>query len=44
MACDNTAAHAEHYRGDFRFLEERRDRFRTMTLPFEGGFELTVRV
>lgn len=44
VACDNTAAHAEHYRGYFRFLEERRDRFRTMTLPFEGGLELTVRV
>lgn len=44
VACDNTAAHAEQYRGYFRFLEERRDRFRTMTLPFEGGFELTVRV
>ena len=41
---DNTAAHAEAYRDYFEFVNDPKNRFRTMTLPFEGGLELTVRV
>jgi predicted O-methyltransferase YrrM len=43
VVCDNTTAFADHYRGYFEFIEERKDEFRTMTVPFEGGFELTIR-
>jgi predicted O-methyltransferase YrrM len=41
---DNTAAHAEAYRDYFAFVNDARNQLRTMTLPFEGGLELTVRV
>ena len=41
---DNTASHADAYRDYFAFLRDPANRFRTMTLPFEGGLELTVRV
>jgi predicted O-methyltransferase YrrM len=44
VVCDNTAAHADHYRDYFRFVNDPSNRFRTMTVPFEGGFELTVRI
>ncbi len=44
VACDNTTASADEYRGYFEFVNDPRNRFRTMTVPFEGGFELTVRV
>ena len=44
VACDNTAVKAEKYRDYFEFVNDPRNRFRTMTVPFEGGFELTVRV
>jgi predicted O-methyltransferase YrrM len=44
VACDNTAVDADEYRDYFKFVNEPRNRFRTMTVPFEGGFELTVRV
>jgi predicted O-methyltransferase YrrM len=44
VACDNTAAFANAYRDYFEFVHDPRNRFRTMTVPFEGGFELTVRV
>jgi predicted O-methyltransferase YrrM len=44
VVCDNTAAHADAYREYFEFVHAPANRFRTMTLPFEGGFELTVRV
>ncbi len=32
------------YRDYFEFVNDPQNRFRTMTLPFAGGFELTVRV
>ncbi len=41
---DNTTTHAEAYRDYFEFVNDPRNRLRTMTLPFEGGLELTVRV
>jgi len=44
VVCDNTTAFADHYRGYFQFIHDRRDQFRTMTVPFEGGLELTVRI
>ena len=44
VVCDNTAAHANAYREYFAFVNDPVNRFRTMTLPFEGGFELSVRV
>jgi len=42
VACDNTAVDADEYRDYFEFVNDPRNRFRTMTVPFEGGFELTV--
>ncbi len=44
VACDNTVVDAAEYREYFEFVKDPRNRFRTMTVPFEGGFELTVRV
>ena len=44
VACDNTTVDADEYRDYFDFVNHPRNRFRTMTVPFEGGFELTVRV
>jgi predicted O-methyltransferase YrrM len=44
VACDNTAVDADEYRDYFEFVNDPKNRFRTMTVPFEGGFELTVRV
>ena len=44
VACDNTAVYADEYLEYFEFVNDPKNRFRTMTLPFEGGFELTVRV
>ncbi|MCH8341718.1 MAG: class I SAM-dependent methyltransferase [Chloroflexi bacterium] len=43
VVCDNTAVDADEYRSYFEFVNNPRNRLRTMTLPFEGGFELTVR-
>ena len=44
VACDNTTVDAVEYRDYFDFVNDPRNRFRTMTVPFQGGFELTVRV
>ena len=44
VVCDNTTTHADAYRDYFEFVNDPSNRFRTMTVPFEGGFELTVRV
>jgi len=43
VACDNTTSHADAYRDYFAFVNDPANRLRTMTLPFDGGFELTVR-
>ncbi len=43
VVCDNTSAHADQYRDYFDFVNDPANGFRTMTVPFEGGFELTVR-
>ncbi len=44
VVCDKTAAHADAYRDYFEFVNDPKNELRTMTLPFAGGFELTVRV
>jgi len=44
VACDNTAVDAAEYHDYFEFVHDPRNRFRTMTVPFEGGFELSVRI
>ena len=44
VACDNTTESREEYRDYFEFVHDPVNRFRTMTVPFQGGFELTVRV
>ncbi len=41
VVCDNTGRHRREYADYFAFLEA--NGFRTMTLPFDGGLELSVR-
>lgn len=44
VACDNTTVDAAEYKDYFSFLNNPINRFQTMTIPFEGGFELSVKV
>ena len=44
VACDNTTVDAAEYHDYFEFICNPKNRFRTITVPFEGGFELSVRV
>ena len=44
VICDNTTVSAESYRGYFKFINDPKNQFRTMTIPFRGGLELTIRV
>ena len=44
VVCDNTTVDAAEYRDYFKYLHDPINRFRTMTIPFEGGFELSVRI
>jgi predicted O-methyltransferase YrrM len=44
VATDNTKAFADSYRDYFAFVNDSKNRFRTLTLPFNGGLELSVRV
>jgi len=44
VACDNTTVAAAEYRDYFEFVNDPGNRLRTMTVPFQGGFELTVRI
>ena len=43
ILCDNTTTFREAYREYFEFLSDPGNDFRTLTLPFEGGLEFTVR-
>jgi predicted O-methyltransferase YrrM len=43
VVCDNTERHRSEYADYFAFLEHPANGFRTMTLPFDGGLELSVR-
>jgi hypothetical protein len=44
VACDNTAAFPAYYEDYFAFVNDPGNRLRTMTLPFSGGFEISVKV
>jgi predicted O-methyltransferase YrrM len=44
VICDNTKAYRDAYADYFAFLNDPANAFRTMTLPFEGGLELSVRL
>jgi len=43
VVADNTQQFREAYRDYFEFVHDPRNGLRTMTLPFEGGLEFTVR-
>ena len=43
VVTDNTRQHRQTYADYFAFLNDPANRFRTMTLPFDGGLELSVR-
>ena len=43
IICDNTSQFRDAYADYFAFVRDPRNGFRTMTLPFEGGLEFTVR-
>ncbi len=43
VVADNTAQFRDAYADYFAFVNDPRNRLRTLTLPFEGGFELSVR-
>lgn len=42
VVCDNTELYRSEYADYFAFLEDHANGFRTMTLPFDGGLELSV--
>ena len=44
VACDNTAVDIDEYGDYFKFVHDPKNRFQTMTVPFEGGFEISVRI
>lgn len=41
--CDNTAKFPEAYSEYFAFINDPAQGFRTVTLPFDGGLEMSVR-
>lgn len=43
VVCDNTRQYRNEYADYFAFLADPANGFRTMTLPFDGGLELSVR-
>jgi predicted O-methyltransferase YrrM len=44
VVCDNTSDHRAAYADYFAFINDPANGFRTMTLPFGGGFEFSVRL
>lgn len=44
VVADNTESFREGYADYFAFVNDPRNRFRTLTLPYPGGLELTVRL
>jgi predicted O-methyltransferase YrrM len=44
VACDNTSVDIAEYGPYFEFVNNPKNRLRSMTVPFKGGFELSVRV
>ena len=43
VVCDNTSRYRSEYADYFAFLENPANGFRTMTLPFDGGLEFSIR-
>lgn len=43
VVCDNTSQYRSEYADYFAFLTDPANGFRTMTLPFPGGLEFSVR-
>jgi predicted O-methyltransferase YrrM len=43
VICDNTEHYRDAYADYFAFLDDAANGFRTMTLPFDGGLEFSVR-
>jgi predicted O-methyltransferase YrrM len=43
VVCDNTEQYRDDYADYLAFLNDPANRLRTMTLPFDGGLELSVR-
>jgi predicted O-methyltransferase YrrM len=43
VICDNTEQHRTAYTDYFLFINDPANSFRTMTLPFDGGLEMSVR-
>ena len=44
VATDNTAKRRTEYGALFAFLNDSRNGFYTQTLPFDGGFEMSVKI
>jgi predicted O-methyltransferase YrrM len=44
IVADNTSQSRPGYRAYFDYIADPRNRLRTMTLPFDGGLEMTIRV
>ena len=44
VVCDNTRQFRDEYGDYFEFIQDPRNGFCTMTLPFDGGLEFSVRV
>jgi predicted O-methyltransferase YrrM len=44
VVCDNTEIDRREYSDYFAFINDPAQRFRTMTLPFSGGLEVSVRL
>jgi len=44
VLCDNTVVAAEAYQDYFEYINNPKNQFTTMTIPFQGGFEFTVRI
>jgi predicted O-methyltransferase YrrM len=44
VICDNTKTYREYYRDYFAFIADPANCLSTMTLPFDGGLEFTVRL
>lgn len=44
VICDNTLACRSDYEEYFQFINDPANGFRTMTLPFDGGLEMSVRL
>jgi len=43
VVCDNTAVFGDYYRDYHAFLRDPRNGMRSLTLPFDGGLEFSVR-